>query len=346
MDDDVKGCLNDLLVEVTMTTTGDPGNGSHDNTCCYGSCDSVGYRGDSVGDGGEIFDESIDSVLSFQSLNSSTEVGTPRQQPQQIQQPPLPPQPSSLQQLLQPLSPPQQQIPSDIVSRSPDVPRGTAKSAAIGGKKGKKGKEKTYFVDIQTDDVSSENLLRMQDCGDVSWTLDHDKELVSYLVAERKETPNIESKISPALFDKSKLIRHPLISSIRPPTLAYRSIALFRIVSVIDDVLDVLVGPSLPRDQFDDLMNTSDYPLDSFTERSFEGSDSQLNVEEARVFHGGVAEEQGEQYVYQEARNPNDKELLHEVFAIISNETNNVKQQQQILLRKLDLLDNINDQVW
>ena len=62
-----------------------------------------------------------------------------------------------------------------------------------------------------------------------------------------QETPNIESKISASLFDKNKLIRHPLISGVRPGTLAYRSVALLRVVSVIDEVLDVLVGPSLPR---------------------------------------------------------------------------------------------------
>ena len=156
----MKRCLDELLIDVTISTGG-----------------LLGESGDCNGDRGGChadLDESMDSVLSFHSLNSSTEGTTPRQQQPQ-------PQPTNVTNKN-----------NEFISKMQELLRGsgapTTPTTNSSSKKGKKVKGKSYFVDIQTDDVSSDNLSSIRG-AEVTWTLDHDKELVSYLLAERKVRP-------------------------------------------------------------------------------------------------------------------------------------------------------------
>lgn len=53
------------------------------------------------------------------------------------------------------------------------------------------------------------------------------------------------------MFDQSNLIKFPSLSSFDSPLLCARAVGLNRLAKVLDSVLDVLVGPSLKREQFD-----------------------------------------------------------------------------------------------
>ena len=53
------------------------------------------------------------------------------------------------------------------------------------------------------------------------------------------------------MFDQSNLIKYPSLSSFDSTLLCGRAIGLQRVAKVLDSVLEILVGPSLKRDQFD-----------------------------------------------------------------------------------------------
>lgn len=69
-----------------------------------------------------------------------------------------------------------------------------------------------------------------------------------YYSLQRDNLPKI---IKADIFDKMKLTKYPQLSTFHPHQLAYRSIVLIRLAKIIDSVLDILVGPSIQRNQFD-----------------------------------------------------------------------------------------------
>ena len=69
----------------------------------------------------------------------------------------------------------------------------------------------------------------------------------NYIFFQRDNLPKV---INEEIFEKSSLMKYPLISSFPSLILSYRSIALVRIAKLVDSVLDILVGPSLERNQF------------------------------------------------------------------------------------------------
>lgn len=97
----------------------------------------------------QYLEESSDSVLSFQSLSASFQSSTDD---------------------------------NNSLQSSFDKQHHTMK-----GKKGKKGTKTKRYVDIKTDGVTCENL-RYVHHSNVAWTIDHDIELISYLVKQRKES--------------------------------------------------------------------------------------------------------------------------------------------------------------
>lgn len=204
------------------------------------------------------------------------------------------------------------------------------------------------YVDIQTDDETSKHLSHV---GSKDWTIDHDVQLISFLVSYDKEKENLSLRdcvprvINVDIFEKGKLLKFPLLSSFQPTTLAYRSIALLRVAKILDNVLDALVGPTLERNQFHNPF-VERYPLPSFTAASFEVSDSQLNVLEAQSYKkaASLKEDEDDEIVYLKAKTSQDEELLKEVNSMICYEMSNVKDQQLILTRKLELIDNIDEQ--
>ena len=84
------------------------------------------------------------------------------------------------------------------------------------------------------------------------------------------------SLISPQCFTSTDLIQYKKICSFPGTALARRGIVLKRLAEILDLVMNMLVGPSLIRDQFKTPLDI-DYPLRSISDSSFESSGIPLN---------------------------------------------------------------------
>lgn len=77
--------------------------------------------------------------------------------------------------------------------------------------------------------------------------------------------------INPKCFSSTDLLQYKRIFSFPADALARRGIVLKRLAEVLDSVMNMLIGPSLMRDQFRTSYD-SGFSLVSFTEASFESS--------------------------------------------------------------------------
>ena len=84
--------------------------------------------------------------------------------------------------------------------------------------------------------------------------------------------------INPKCFSSSDLLQYKSICSYPADALARRGIVLKRLAEVLDSVMNMLVGPSLVRDQFR-TPHDRHCSLPSFNEASFQSSGTPLNLD-------------------------------------------------------------------
>ncbi|XP_065667346.1 uncharacterized protein LOC100214952 isoform X3 [Hydra vulgaris] len=194
------------------------------------------------------------------------------------------------------------------------------------------------YINIDEDKEISTYLSKVSYC---EWSHLHDLELISFLVENKKESEslmlkeNLPKVFRSDIFEKNNFIKYPLLSNVNATLLIYRSISLIRVVTVIDSVLDILVGPSLKRDQFH-IQYEEKFPLASFSEDSFK-----LVVSKTQI---NKNDEVSEKLLHEKACTDEEKDLFNEISMMMTSEIEYVKQQEAILKKKIELINNIDEQ--
>jgi len=211
----------------------------------------------------------------------------------------------------------------------------------------KKRRLRKAFMAIKMD-VPSSKALRSLPGKD--WSLKHDKELVLYLSRKEKMSGHVAFSnccvniIDPTCFASSDLLQYKHICSYSADALARRGIILKRLAEVLDSVMNMLVGPSLMRDQLKTPFS-KDHESQSFNASSFESSGIPLNLDSLMpTDRTDQPSETGKEDLSDEAvasATPHGKDVMESVQTMMEKEIENVRRKKSIARAKLDLYNDL-----